>query len=236
MCKDQASYDVKDVCKINFATIVPRETNLDGSVSLKDFPEIERPNAMTRAILSRHTRVCFVPQLAEEEHYGFDDLSFAAAPYTARAREVVTMMVMAAGMAAPGSNLNYLPATDQFEVSDFLRTDVVEFLLRSTDAKKYFASDRESREMLEMEHRAARRFVRRQKAAIDAVTDALVEFKTVDDKRMEEILARTAVPEPEWEEETGVFPPSPEMRDRLVPYEGDMPEGSVPASNEWIET
>ena len=168
---------MKDVCKINFATIVPRETNLDGCVNLKDFPEIERPNAMTRGILSRHTRTCFVPQLAEEEHYGFDDLSAAAAPYTARAREVVTMMVMTAGMAAPGSNLNYLPATDQFEVSDFLRTDVVEFLLRSTDAKRYFQSDRECREMLEMEHRAARRFVRRQKAAIDALTDALVDIR-----------------------------------------------------------
>ena len=77
---------MRDVCRLNFVSIVPRETNLDGCVSLKDFPEVERPNAMTRSILTRHTRVCFVPQLAEEEHYGFDDLSFAAAPYTARAR------------------------------------------------------------------------------------------------------------------------------------------------------
>lgn len=49
-------------------------------------------------------------------------------------------------------------------------------------------------------------------------------------------MARTAVPEPEWEEETGAFPPSPEMRDRITPWEGEMPEGSVPATNEWIET
>jgi cell division protease FtsH len=111
-----------DVCKLNFVSIVPRETNTDGCVSLKDFPEIERPNAMTRSVLTRHTRTCFVPQLAEEEFYGFDALSFAAAPYTARAREVATMMIAAGGMAANGSRLNYVPATDQFMISDFLRS------------------------------------------------------------------------------------------------------------------
>lgn len=58
----------------------------------------------------------------------------------------------------------------------------------------------------------------------------------MNDVMLEDILARTVVPEPEWEEESGVFPPSPEIRDRLTPYDGPMPEGSVPASNEWIET
>ena len=35
------------------------------------------------------------------------------------------------------------------------------------------------------------------------MTDALFEKRTVDDKLLFEILAETAVPEPEWEEETG---------------------------------
>eukprot|EP00740_Mantoniella_antarctica_P005445 CAMPEP_0181361684 /NCGR_PEP_ID=MMETSP1106-20121128/7478_1 /TAXON_ID=81844 /ORGANISM="Mantoniella antarctica, Strain SL-175" /LENGTH=989 /DNA_ID=CAMNT_0023475335 /DNA_START=254 /DNA_END=3223 /DNA_ORIENTATION=- len=227
---------MSDVCRLNFVTIVPRETNFDGSVNLKDFPEIERPNVMTRAILSRHTRTCFVPQLAEEEHYGFDNLSAAAAPYTARAREIASLMVMSSGMAAPGSRLNFVPVTDSFMVSDFLRSDHLEFLLRSTYVSKYFESDREVREMLEREHRAARRFVRRQKAAIDAVTDALVEHKTVNDTMLEEIFARTLVPEPDYEEEVGVFPPTPENRTRLVPSTAIMPEGSVPATTTWIET
>ena len=226
---------LKDVCKLNFITIVPRETNLDGCVSVKDFPEIERPLTLTRGILTRQTRACFVPQLAEEEHYGFDDLSAAAAPYTARAREIVTMMVTAGGMAKEGSMLNYIPTTDQVQVSDFLRTDVVEFLLRTTTVDKYFESDRQAREMLELEHRAARRFVRRQKAAIDAMTDALVEFKSLDDKMMAEIIEKHAVPEPEWEEETGAYPDFPENRPRLTPYDGPMPENSVPATNEWVE-
>ena len=223
---------MKDVCKLNFVSIVPRETNLDGCVSLKDFPEVERPGAMTRAILTRHTRACFVPQLAEEEHYGFDDLSFAAAPYTARAREIATMMVTSAGMAREGSRLNYVPATDQFMISDFLRSDVVEFLLRSTTADRYFESDREARAMLQEEHAAARRFVARQKAAIDAVADALFEKKSLDGEAVEEILRVHANPEPE--DEAGAF--SPEMRDRLEPWTEPMPEGSVPATNEWIET
>ena len=179
---------MKDVCKLNFVSIIPRETNLDGCVSLKDFPEVERPGAMTRAILTRHTRACFVPQLAEEEHYGFDDVSFAAAPYTARAREIATMMVTSAGMAREGSRLNYVPATDQFMIADFLRSDVVEFLLRSTTADRYFESDREARAMLQEEHAAARRFVARQKAAIDAVADALFEKKSLDGEAVEAIL------------------------------------------------
>ena len=63
-------------------SIIPRETNLDGCVSLKDFPEVERSTAADDARhLTRHTRgASNGPQLAEEEHYGFDDVSFAAAP------------------------------------------------------------------------------------------------------------------------------------------------------------
>lgn len=227
---------LRDVCKVNFATITPRETNMDGCVALKDFPEVERPNAMTRAIIQRHLRSCFVPQLAEEEHYGFDDLSAAAAPYTARAREIAAMMVTAAGMSFDGSQLNYVPTVDQYEVKDFLRTEAVEMLIRSTTPDKYYQSDIEAREMMEMEHRAARRFVRRQKAAIDAVTAALVEHKTVDWDMMSGILEEHAVPEPEFEEEIGKVWVSPEDRERLVPSTREMPEGAVPATNEWIET
>jgi ATP-dependent Zn protease len=225
---------MKDACKLNFVSIVPRETNMDGCVSLKDFPEVERPNAMTRSILIRHTRTCFVPQLAEEEHYGFDDVSFAAAPYTARAREVATMMVVSGGMAGSGSRLNYVPATDQFMIADFLRSDVVEMLLRSTTVESYFESDREARVMLQEQHAAARRFVKRQKAAIDALTDVLYEKKSVDDKEVDEILKAHAVPEPSEGSEDGFA--SPETRERLEPWTGIMPEGSVPATNEWIET
>ena len=225
---------MRDVCRLNFVSIVPRETNLDGCVSLKDFPEVERPNAMTRSILTRHTRTCFVPQLAEEEHYGFDDLSFAAAPYTARAREVATMMVSAAGMGAgAGSRFDYVPATDQFMIADFLRSDVVEMMLRSTTVEAYFESDREARVMLQRQHEAARAFVKRQARAIDALTDLLYEKKSVDDEAVDAILKEHAVPEPEDEE--GLFV-SPEDRDRLKPWAEEMPEGSVPATNEWIET
>ena len=42
-----------------------------------------------------------------------------------------------------------------------------------------------------------------------------------------------APPEPEDEDSRFV---SPENRDRLEPWAGEMPEGSVPATNEWIET
>jgi ATP-dependent Zn protease len=224
-----------DVCKINFTTITPRETNMDGCVSLKDFPEVDRPGLGIRGVMSRQVRVCYAPQIAEEEEYGFDDLSFAAAPYTARAREIVALMVQASGMAKEGSTLNIVPATDAFSVVDFLRRDVVEFLMRHTTVDKYFASDREAREMLEMEHRAARRFVQRQKAAIDALTEALVEHKTVDLEMMEKIMAEHAVEEPKEEEEIMPYY-SPEDRERLVPWEGEMPKDSVPATNEWIET
>ena len=225
---------MRDVCRLNFVSIVPRETNLDGCVSLKDFPEVERPNAMTRSILTRHTRTCFVPQLAEEEHYGFDDLSFAAAPYTARAREVATMMVSAAGMGSSAeSRSNFVPTTDQFMIADFLRSDVVEMMLRSTTVEAYFESDREARVMLQQQHAAARAFVKRQARAIDALTDELYQKKSVDDKAVEAILRQHAVPEPEDEE--GLFI-SPEDRDRLKPWAEEMPEGSVPATNEWIET
>ena len=154
------------------------------------------------------------------------------APYTARAREIATMMVTSAGMAREGSRLNYGPATDQFMIADFLRSDVVEFLLRSTTADRYFESDREARAMLQEEHAAARRFVKRQKAAIDAVADALFEKKSLDGEAVAAILRDHAAPEPE--DESGVL--SPEMRDRLEPWTEPMPEGSVPATNEWIET
>ena len=225
---------MRDVCRLNFVSIVPRETNRDGCVSLKDFPEVERPNAMTRSILTRHTRVCFVPQIAEEEFYGFDDLSFAAAPYTARAREIATMMVSAGGMGATlDSRSNYVPTTDQFMIADFLRSDVVEMMLRSTTVEAYFETDREARVMLQKQHALARGFVKRQKAAIDALTDALYEKRSVDDEAVRAILKQHAVPEPEDEDSKFV---SPENRDRLEPWAGEMPEGSVPATNEWIET
>jgi len=225
---------MRDVCRLNFVSIVPRETNRDGCVSLKDFPEVERPNAMTRSILTRHTRVCFVPQIAEEEFYGFDDLSFAAAPYTARAREIATMMVSAGGMGATlDSRSNYVPTTDQFMIADFLRSDVVEMMLRSTTVEAYFETDREARVMLQKQHALARGFVKRQKAAIDALTDALYEKRSVDDEAVRAILKQHAVPEPEDEDWKFV---SPENRDRLEPWAGEMPEGSVPATNEWIET
>lgn len=34
---------LRDVCKLNFATITPRETNMDGCVALKDFPKSKGP-------------------------------------------------------------------------------------------------------------------------------------------------------------------------------------------------
>ena len=34
---------MKDACKLNFVSIIPRETNLDGCVSLKDFPRWSAP-------------------------------------------------------------------------------------------------------------------------------------------------------------------------------------------------
>ena len=38
-------------------------------------------------------------------------------------------------------------------------------------------------------------------------------------------------------EEEEIMPyDSPEDRERLVPWEGEMPKDSVPATNEWIET
>jgi ATP-dependent Zn protease len=176
-----------------------------------------------------------VPQIAEEEFYGFDDLSFAAAPYTARAREIATMMVSAGGMGATlDSRSNYVPTTDQFMIADFLRSDVVEMLLRSTTVEAYFETDREARVMLQKQHALARGFVKRQKAAIDALTDALYERRSVDDEAVRAILKQHAVPEPEDEDESSFV--SPENRDRLEPWAGEMPEGSVPATNEWIET
>ena len=75
---------------------------------------------------------------------------------------------------------DFVPTVDQFQVVDFLRRDVVEFLLRSTTADAYFASDREAREMLQREHANARAFVERQRRVIDAVSEALYEKKSLD--------------------------------------------------------
>ena len=72
------------------------------------------------------------------------------------------------------------------------------------------------------------------RAAIDALTEALYEKKSVDDEAIDAIVKRHAVPEP-GRDEDGAFL-SPEDRDRLEPWAGEMPEGSVPATNEWIET
>jgi hypothetical protein len=163
-------------------------------------------------------------------------------------------------------------------------------ILRSTTADSYFESDREARVMLQREHAAARRFVKRQAAAIDALTEVLFEKKSVDDSEIsvrisqsprsacliahtrpakgllrpegripsdcypdclripiphthgretdtffylsQAVMAQHAVPEPEDEE--GFV--SPESRERLAPWTEAMPEGSVPATNEWIET
>jgi ATP-dependent Zn protease len=57
-------------------------------------------------------------------------------------------------------------------------------ILRSTTADSYFESDREARVMLQREHAAARRFVKRQAAAIDALTEVLFEKKSVDDSEI----------------------------------------------------
>jgi hypothetical protein len=118
-------------------------------------------------------------------------------------------------------------------IADFLRSDVVEMMLRSTTVEAYFETDREARVMLQKQHALARDFVKRQKAAIDALTDALYEKRSVDDEAVRAILKQHAVPEPEDEDSRFV---SPENRDRLEPWAGEMPEGSVPATNEWIET
>ena len=53
---------------------------------------------------------------------------------------------------------------------------------------------------------------------------------------MSGILEEHAVPEPEFEEEIGKVWVSPEDRERLVPSTREMPDGAVPATNEWIET
>jgi len=148
---------------------------------------------------------------------------------------MATLMVGAAGMGAPGSVFNYVPATDQFAITTFLSSTTVEHCLRSTTVDRYFQSDREAREMLEREHRAARRFVQRQKAAIDACTDALYLAGTLNDDVIYEILGRLAVPEPTFEEEVGAWS-TPESRDRLVPWAEPMPANSVPETTQWIET
>ena len=131
------------------------------------------------------------------------------------------MMVTSAGMAREGSR-RIVPAGDQFMIADFLRSDVVKFLLRST--RRALRVRREARAMLQEEHAAARRFVKRQKAAIDAVADALFEKKSLDGEAV--AVRRSSVPRraaPEPEDESGVL--SPEMRDRLEPWTEPMPGG-----------
>ena len=148
---------------ISFVTIVARESNAEGQLALAENPVALRPGAFTKGFMRRHLRACFVPSIAEEVFYGFDNCTKVTAPYTGRAREIANFFVHNAAMSDENSEFMYYPTGNVIEVTDFLRAEREEYRLPSTTDDRYARADEEVRRLMERQYAAARRFRRKTK-------------------------------------------------------------------------
>jgi cell division protease FtsH len=183
----------KDMVELSFATIVARESNAEGQVAIAENPVALRPGAFTKGFLRRHLRTCLVPSVAEEVVYGFDNCTKVTAPYSGRAREIAAFFVNNCAMSDEDSEFSYIPTGQVIEVNDFLRSDRVEHMLPSTTADRYIRADEETRRLMENQYAAARRFVLKQRAAIEAVQAIIIEKRTVQADELTAIIDKLAV-------------------------------------------
>ena len=182
-----------DMGDISFVTIVARESNAEGQLALAENPVALRPGAFTKGFMRRHLRACFVPSIAEEVFYGFDNCTKVTAPYTGRAREIANFFVHNAAMSDENSEFMYYPTGNVIEVTDFLRAEREEYRLPSTTDDRYARADEEVRRLMERQYAAARRFVEKQNDAIDALAKVVMEKKTVQAEEVKAIIDKHAI-------------------------------------------
>ena len=183
----------KDMVDLSFITIVARESNAEGQAAIAENPVALRPGAFTKGFMRRHLRSSLVPSVAEEIFYGFDNCTKVTAPYSGRAREIATFFVNNAAMSDENSEFGYVPTGHVIEVNDFLRSNREEYILPSTTLERYARADEETRRLMEAQYAAAKRFVVKQKAAIEALQAAVLEKKTIQAEEMKAIIDKHAV-------------------------------------------
>jgi cell division protease FtsH len=182
-----------DMVELSFATIVARESNAEGQVAIAENPVALRPGVFTKGFMRRHMRSCLIPSVTEEIFYGFDNCTKVTAPYSGRAREIANFFVNNCAMSDEDSELSYMPTGQVIEVNDFLRSDRIEYMLPSTTLDRYKRADEETRRLLENQYAAAKRFVLKQRPAIEAVRDAILEKRTVQAEELKAIIDKHAV-------------------------------------------
>ena len=96
-------------------------------------------------------------------------------------------------MSDENSEFGYVPTGHVIEVNDFLRSNREEYILPSTTRERYARADEETRRLMEAQYAAAKRFVVKQKAAIEALQAAVLEKKTIQAEEMKAIIDKHAV-------------------------------------------
>jgi len=183
----------RDMVDVSFVTIVPRESNREGQVAIGENPVSLRPGVFTKGFMRRQLRSCLVPSVTEELFYGFDNCTKVTAPYSGRAREIANFFVQNAAMSDEDSEFGYVPVGHVIEVSDFLRADRKEYLMPSTTNERYIRADEETRRLMESQYEAAKRFVIKQRPAIEALQKLVLEKRTVQSEELKALIDEYAV-------------------------------------------
>ena len=210
----------KDMLDVSFVTVVARESNAEGQLAVGENPVALRPGAFTKGFMRRHMRTCLVPSVAEEVFYGFDNCTKVTAPYSGRAREIANFFVQNCAMSDEDSEFSYIPTGHVIEVTDFLRANREEYMLPSTTLNRYARADEETRRLLEAQHAAARRFVEKQRPAIEAVQKLVLEKKTVQSEELKATIEKYAVAPYDDEVLQSAFA---DERKRLADWNGVIP-------------
>ena len=200
-------------------TIVPRGRALGLTMML---PERDTPHTQRRR-LQAQLAIAFGGRVAEQEFCG--DISAGAMDDIRRATDLARAMVTELGMSDLIGPINYGDRAG----SEFLGTE----LSRGKDHSESTAQeiDREVRRLIDEAYALAERVIRENREGMESVTQALLQFETINGEEIRKLLAGTALedlrPEPPAEPES-----TPEARPEPPPRrsaDGDLP-GDLPGT------
>ncbi|HIK37153.1 MAG: ATP-dependent zinc metalloprotease FtsH2 [Geminocystis sp.] len=177
---------LKDHDPVQKVTLIPRGR----AQGLTWFMPGEEQNMLTKAQLMARIAGAMGGRAAEEEVFGYDEVTTGAAGDIQQATELARQMVTRFGMSELG------PLSLEVGGEIFLGAGWMSRAEYSEEVAAYI--DEQIRKIVEHGHQVARQIIRDNREVIDRLVDLLIEKETIDGEEFRQIVAEyTEVPEKE---------------------------------------
>lgn len=173
--------------KVELVTIVPRENEPEGQIRFEYNAARTICGTFTRQYLTEQLIMVLGGRAAEELIYGPDDMSTINEAALTRAREIVSKMVMTAGM-CDVKEINTRTMAYPMESESFLKDATIQFVPQHISSATMNIADQEMLRLLQEYYAESKRILHENRACLDAIVQKLLEQGTLVSSEVHEVM------------------------------------------------